>query len=62
MTDICSLEKKIGGRALKIEFKNDRDYANYTSYYEVELLKSNQIIELKVNANTGEIFNSKVKK
>lgn len=55
-------EKKIGGRVMEVEFKNNRDYADHTSYYEVEVLKGNQIIELNVDANTGEIFNSKVKK
>lgn len=55
-------EKKIGGRALEVEFKNDRDYDDRTSYYEVEVLKNDHIIELNVDASTGEIFNSKVKK
>lgn len=55
-------EKKTSGRVLEIEFKNDRDYDNRTSYYEVEVLKEDHIIELKVDASTGEIFNSKVKK
>lgn len=55
-------EKKTGGRVIEIEFKNDRDYNDHTSYYEIEMLKEDHIVELNVNANTGEIFNSKVKK
>lgn len=55
-------EKKTSGRALEIEFKNDHDYDDRASYYEVEVLKEDHIIELSVDASTGEIFNSKVKK
>ncbi len=55
-------EKATGGRIMEIEFKNDRDYADHTSYYEVEVLKDNHIVELKIDANTGKVFNSKTKK
>ncbi|WP_201528104.1 PepSY domain-containing protein [Psychrobacter frigidicola] len=55
-------EKNTNGRVMEIEFKNDRDYADHTSYYEVEVLKSNQIIELNVDANSGSVFNRVVKK
>ncbi|TXD98430.1 hypothetical protein ES754_05820 [Psychrobacter frigidicola] len=55
-------EKETGGRVMEIEFKNDRDYADHTTYYEVEVLKQNHIVELNIDATTGKVFNSKVKK
>lgn len=54
-------EKNTSGRVIEIEFKNDRDYADHTSYYEVEILKQDQIIELNIDATTGKVFNKKVK-
>lgn len=62
MTAINSAEKQTGGRILKIEFENDRDYANYTAYYKADLLKGNQIISINVDANTGKTFANKFKK
>lgn len=55
-------EKQTGGRVMEIEFKNDRDYADHTSYYEVEVLKNDRIIELNIDATTGKVFNIKTKK
>ncbi|MBE0406395.1 PepSY domain-containing protein [Psychrobacter sp. AOP22-C1-22] len=55
-------EKQTGGQVMEIEFKNDRDYAKHTSYYEVEVLKGQKIIELNIDANTGSVFKRKVKK
>lgn len=55
-------EKDTRGKVMEIEFKNDRDYNDHTSYYEVEVLKGNQIIELNVDATTGKVFNKKNKK
>lgn len=55
-------EKNTGGRVMEIEFKNDRDYADHTSYYEVEVLKGATIVELNIDATTGSVFNKKVKK
>ena len=55
-------EKNTSGRVMEIEFKNDRDYAGHTSYYEVEILKQNQIIELNIDATTGKVFNKKIKR
>ena len=55
-------EKNTSGRVMEIEFKNDRDYADHTSYYEVEILKQNQIIELNIDATTGKVFNKKIKR
>lgn len=59
---ISLAEKHIGGQVMEIEFKNDRDYAKHPSYYEVEVLKDQQIIELNMDANTGSIFKRKIKK
>ena len=55
-------EKNTSGRVIEIEFKNDRDYADHTSYYEVEILKQDQIIELNIDATTGKVFNKKIKR
>ena len=55
-------EKNTRGRVMEIEFKKDSDYKDHTSYYEVEILKGNQIIELNVDANTGSVFAKKTKK
>ncbi len=55
-------EKETGGQIMEIEFKNDRDYDDHTSYYEVEVLKGNQIIELNIDADTGSVFDKKTKK
>ena len=59
---ISLVEKHTGGQVMEIEFKNDRDYAKHPSYYEVEVLKDQQIIELNMDANTGSIFKRKIKK
>lgn len=61
MDAMSMAEKNTSGRVMEIEFKNDRDYDDHTSYYEVEVLKSNQIIELNIDANTGTVFNKKTK-
>lgn len=55
-------EKQVKGKVMEIEFKNDRDYADHHSYYEIEILKGNQIIELNVDADTGKTFDRRVKK
>lgn len=55
-------EKQTKGRVLEIEFENDRDYAEHHTYYEVKVLKDNKIIELNVDADTGAVFDNKVKK
>lgn len=55
-------EKNTSGRVMEIEFKNDRDHVEHASYYEVEVLKQDQIIELNIDAKTGKVFNKKVKK
>ena len=62
MKGLSLAEKNTGGQVMEIEFKNDRDYADHTSYYEVEVLKGSQIIELNIDANTGSVFNKKTKK
>lgn len=62
MSAITRAEKAFGGRVMEIEFKNDRDYKDHPNYYEIELLKGNQITELNMNANSGKVFKTKVKK
>ena len=62
MAVINAIEKQANSRVLEVEFKNDRDYADHPTYYEVDMLRGNQIIELKVDANTGREFARKVKK
>ena len=54
-------EKNTSGRVMEIEFKNDRDHVDHDSYYEVEVLKQDQIIELNIDATTGKVFNKKAK-
>ena len=61
MNAMSIAEKETSGQIMEIEFKNDRDYADHTSYYEVEVLKGSQIMELNVDADTGAVFGSKVK-
>lgn len=58
---ISMAETETGGQVIEIEFKNDRDYADHTSYYDVEVLKDNQIIELNVDATTGSVFAKRTK-
>lgn len=62
MSAISRAEKHTGGRVMEIEFKNDHDYNAHPSYYEIEVLKGNQIIELNMAADSGNIFKTKVKK
>lgn len=61
-TAMAIAEKDTSGHVMEIEFKNDRDYVDHASYYEVEVLKQDQIIELNIDAKTGKVFNKKVKK
>lgn len=61
MSVINAIEKQTGSKVLEIEFKNDRDYNDHPTYYEVEMLKGNQITEIKINADTGREFERKVK-
>ncbi len=62
MDAIKTAEKQTSGRVLGIEFENDRDYADHATYYEVKVLKDNQIIELNIDADTGAVFANKFKK
>ena len=55
-------EKKMDGRVIEIEFKNDRDYSNHASYYEADILKGNSIVWLNIDANTGGVFKNKFKR
>lgn len=62
MKAINIAEKQTGGKILEIEFENDRDYANHTAYYKVDLLKGNKIVSINVDANSGKTFANKFKK
>lgn len=62
MKAINIAEKQTGGKILKIEFENDRDYANHTAYYKADLLKGNKIVSINVDANSGKTFANKFKK
>lgn len=62
MKAINIAEKQTGGKVLEIEFENDRDYANHTTYYKADLLKDNKIVSINVDANTGKTFANKFKK
>lgn len=62
MDAINAAEKQTSGRVLEIEFENDRDYADHHTYYEVKVLKDNQVIELNIDADTGAVFDNKFKK
>lgn len=58
---IDAIEKQAKAQVLEIEFDNDGDYADHPSYYEVDMLRDNQIIELKIDASTGREFSRRVK-
>lgn len=60
MDAINTAEKQTNGRVLKIEFENDRDYADHETYYEIKVLKDNQIIELNIDADTGAVFEDSI--
>lgn len=62
MAVVNAIEKQTNSQVLEVEFKNDRDYADHPTYYEVEMLRGKQIIELKIDAETGKEFFRKVKK
>ena len=63
---INAIEKQANSRVLEVEFKNDRDNvrenADHPSYFAVDMLRDNQIIELKIDAETGREFARNVKK
>ncbi len=61
MAVINAIEKQADSRVLEVEFKDDRDYADHPTYYEVDMLRGNQLIELKIDAQTGREFARKVK-
>ncbi|MES1964108.1 PepSY domain-containing protein [Psychrobacter sp. AH5] len=61
MAVIGAIEKQAKAQVLEIEFDNDGDYADHPSYYEVDMLRDNQIIELKIDASTGREFSRRVK-
>ena len=62
MDAMSMAEKNTGGQVMEIEFENDRDYDDHHTYYEIEVLKGNQIIELNIDADTGVVFDKKIKK
>lgn len=58
---IDSVDNKDGNRILEIEFEDDGDDSNHPQYYEVDLLRGNQIYEIKIDADTGREFARKIK-
>ena len=62
MSIINAIEKQANSRVLEVEFKNNRNHADHPTYFEVDMLRGNQIIELKLDATTGREFARKVKK
>lgn len=60
MAAISLAEKDTEGRVVEIEFKNDRDYTDHHHYYEVAVLKGDQMYELNVDADTGMVFDKAV--
>ena len=61
MDAMSKAEKNTSGQVMEIEFKNNRHYDDHHTYYEVEVLKGNQIIELNIDADTGVVFDKKTK-
>ncbi|WP_367111386.1 PepSY domain-containing protein [uncultured Psychrobacter sp.] len=52
---INSVDSKDGNRILEIEFDDDGD-SSHPTYYEVDMLSDNQVIEVKIDAETGREF------
>lgn len=61
MDAMSMAEKETSGQVMEIEFKNNRHYDDHHTYYEIEVLKGNQIIELNIDADTGAVFDKKTK-
>lgn len=61
MDAMSKAEKNTSGQVMEIEFKNNRHYDDHHTYYEVEVLKDSQIIELNIDADTGAVFDKKTK-
>jgi len=53
-------EKQTNGHTLEIEFESDDDEADHPTYYEVKVLKDNQIVELNIDAETGTVFENSI--
>ncbi len=58
---INSLDQKNGNRILEIEFDGDGDYNDHPQYYEVDLLRGNQIYKIKIDADSGREFERELK-
>lgn len=60
MTDAIDIaEKQTDGRTIEIEFERD-DEMDHPTYYEVKVLKDNQIFELNIDAETGTVFENSI--
>ncbi|MGM8909846.1 PepSY domain-containing protein [Psychrobacter sp. 1U1] len=61
MTDAIDIaEKQTNGHTLEIEFESDDDEMDHPTYYEVKVLKDNQIFELNIDAETGAVFENSI--
>ncbi|OLF39154.1 MULTISPECIES: PepSY domain-containing protein [unclassified Psychrobacter] len=61
MTDAIDIaEKQTDGRTIEIEFEIDDDEIDHPTYYEVKVLKDNQIFELNIDAKTGTVFENSI--
>ncbi|MGM8897797.1 MULTISPECIES: PepSY domain-containing protein [unclassified Psychrobacter] len=61
MTDAIDIaEKQTNGHTLEIEFESDDDEMDHPTYYEVKVLKDNQIFELNIDAETGTVFENSI--
>ncbi|MEN2750338.1 PepSY domain-containing protein [Psychrobacter sp. FBL11] len=61
MTDAIDIaEKQTNGHTLEIEFESDDDKMDHPTYYEVKVLKDNQIFELNIDAETGTVFENSI--
>lgn len=61
MTDAIDIaEKQTNGHTLEIEFESDDDEADHPTYYQVKVLKDNQVFELSIDAETGTVFENSI--
>lgn len=61
MTDAIDIaEKQTNGHTLEIEFESDDNEVDHPTYYEVKVLKDNQIFELNIDAETGTVFENSI--
>ena len=59
---INTVEDRADSLVLGIEFIHSQDYPRHPTYYQVDRLRGDQIMELKINAETGREFERKIKR